>query len=623
MSHEVPEDEFSEKFDMGLWKKVFRIALRYKKFLVPLSISAVGIAAVDASFALVTRWTVDDVDKINSLGDLAPHIAAYLALAVALSAGVLVFIRSAGGLANHMSHDIRRDCFQRLQELEFSYFDHRPIGWMISRLTSDCDKLSRIIAWGTLDLVWAFCLVVMIAVILVVLNPVLGLLVLAVVPPLVVISGIFQKKLLLSSRDTRKYNSMITASFSEALQGLRTSKALVREEENLDEFQKLSTLMYGVSMKNALQSAVYIPIVLTLGSVAAGVALWRGGGDVISETMTLGTLVAFIFYAGQFFNPINQIAQVLVQMQGAQAAGERVLELLATEPGIKDSEAVKAKLAEWDREDRPEEIAPDGGAREIEGIEFRNVDFSYETGEEVLRDFRLKVSAGETIALVGASGGGKSTIVNLAARFYEPTGGAILVNGEDLRERSLEWYQSNLGIVLQSPHLFSGSVRENIRYGRLDASDEEVAEAARRVNADGFIRALEEGYDTDVGEGGNRLSTGQKQLVSFARTVLANPAIFIMDEATSSIDTETEQLIQEGLQEIFEGRISFVIAHRLSTIRNADRILVIEKGRIIESGKHEELLSEAGHYYSLYTQQLQQEFDAEGLMNAGASESEE
>ncbi len=503
MSNEVPEDAFSEKFDMGLWKRVFRIALRYKQLLIPLAISAVAIAGVDASFALVTRWTVDDVDEVSSMRDLAPHIAVYLGLTIALSAGVLVFIRSAGALANHMSHDIRRDCFQRLQELEFSYFDHRPTGWLISRLTSDCDKLSRIIAWGTLDLVWASCLVVMISVILVVLNPVLGLLVLAVVPPLIVISAIFQKKLLLSSRDTRKFNSMITASFSEALMGLRTSKALVREEENLDEFQGLSTQMYGVSMKNALQSAVYIPMVLTLGSVAAGVALWRGGADVMSEEMTLGTLVAFIFYAGQFFNPINQIAQVLVQMQGAQAAGERVLELLATEPGIRDSEAVKGKLAEWDREDRPEDVAPDGGVRKIESLEFRGVDFSYETGEEVLKDFNLKVQSGETIALVGASGGGKSTIVNLVARFYEASGGAILVNGEDLRERSLEWYQSNLGIVLQGPHLFSGSVLENIRYGRLEASDEEVREAARRVNADGFIQALEDGYNTDVGEGGN------------------------------------------------------------------------------------------------------------------------
>jgi ATP-binding cassette subfamily B protein len=333
----------------------------------------------------------------------------------------------------------------------------------------------------------------------------------------------------------------------------------------------------------------------------------------MSDEMTLGTLVAFIFYAGQFFNPINQIAQVLVQMQGAQAAGERVLELLATEPGISDNDAVKAKLAKWKSADRAADIAPDGGTREIGSIEFRAVDFSYETGEEVLKDFNLSVKSGETIALVGASGGGKSTIVNLAARFYEPTGGAILVNGEDLRDRSLEWYQSNLGIVLQGPHLFSGSVRENIRYGRLEASDEEVREAARRVSADEFIEALEDGYDTDVGEGGNRLSTGQKQLVSFARTVVANPAIFIMDEATSSIDTETEQSIQQGLQEIFHGRISFVIAHRLSTIRTADRILVIDKGRIIESGKHADLLAEKGHYHALYTHQLQQQFESVAL----------
>ena len=610
----MPEDAFSEKFEMGLWKKVFRLAMGYKQLMIPLAVSAVVIAAVDASFALVTRWTVDDVEKVSSMGDLVPQMATYLGLAMALTIGVLIFIRSAGGLANHMSHDIRRDCFQRLQELEFSYFDHRPTGWLISRLTSDCDKLSRIIAWGTLDLVWAFCLVLMISVILVVLNPVLGLLVLAVVPPLVVISAIFQRKLLMSSRDTRKFNSMITASFSEALMGLRTSKALVREEENLEEFRGLSSQMYGVSMKNALQSAVYIPMVLTLGSVAAGVALWRGGVDVLSEEMTLGTLVAFIFYAGQFFNPINQIAQVLVQMQGAQAAGERVLELLATEPGIRDNEEVKAKLAEWDRADRPVNVAPDGGAREIESLEFRGVDFSYQSGEVVLQDFNLKVQSGETIALVGASGGGKSTIVNLVARFYEPTGGVILVNGDDLRERSLEWYQSNLGIVLQSPHLFSGSVRENIRYGRLEASDEEVREAARRVNADGFIQSLEDGYNTDVGEGGNRLSTGQKQLVSFARTVLANPAIFIMDEATSSIDTETEQLIQRGLEEMFRGRISFVIAHRLSTIRTVDRILVIEKGQIIESGRHEELLAVKGHYHALYTRQLKQEFKRSALV---------
>lgn len=610
MNQEPQEDVFSDKLDFSLWARVFRHALPYKRLLVPLAISAVGIAMVDASFALVTRWAVDTVATAGTAQGLGPHIAVYAFLTFALAGGVWVFINSAGGLSNNMSHDIRKECFQRLQELEFAYFDHRPTGWLISRLTSDCDKLARIIAWGSLDLVWAVCLVIMIAIVLVVLHPVLGLLVLSVVPPLIFISAIFQKKLLLSSRETRKYNSMITASFAEALQGLRTTKTLVREGENLKEFQGLSSRMYGVSIQNALQSAVYIPIVLTLGSVAAGVALWRGGSNVLDGTLSLGTMVAFIFYAGQFFNPINQIAQVLVQMQGAQAAGERVLSLLATVPGIRDNEEVKQRLATWDKPDRDPALAPDGGEKEVANIEFRHVDFAYSDGEPVLKDFNLFVDSGQTIALVGASGGGKSTIVNLAARFYEPTGGEILVNGVDLRNRGLAWYQSNLGIVLQGPHLFSGSVRENIRYGRLEATDEEVEAAAKHVNADGFIRALEDGYETDVGEGGNRLSTGQKQLVSFARALLANPRIFIMDEATSSIDTETEQLIQQGLKAIFHGRISFVIAHRLSTIRTADRILVIEKGRILESGNHDELMAAKGHYHALYTRQFRQEREA-------------
>ncbi len=610
MKDEPQEDVFSDKLDPSLWTRVFRHALPYKRLLVPLAISAVVIALVEACFALVTRWAVDDVVKAGDLLNLWPHITVYAILTVSLAIGVWVFITSAGGLANHMSHDIREECFKRIQELEFAYFDHRPTGWLISRLTSDCDKLARIIAWGSLDLLWALCLVFMIAVILVVLHPVLGLLVLSVVPPLIFVSAVFQKKLLLSSRDTRKFNSMITASFAEALQGLRTTKTLVREQENLREFQEISSQMYGVSIQNALQSAVYIPIVLTLGSLAAGIALWRGGTGVIDGSLSLGTLVAFIFYAGQFFNPINQIAQVLVQMQGAQAAGERVLSLLATVPSIGDDENVRSRLETWNTPDRPVNLAVDGYPTCIENLEFRHVDFSYTNGESVLKDFNLSIHSGQTIALVGASGGGKSTIVNLAARFYEPTGGQILVNGQDLRERGLAWYQSNLGIVLQGPHLFSGSVRENIRYGRLEATDEETEAAARSVNADGFIRALENGYDTDVGEGGNRLSTGQKQLISFARALLANPRIFIMDEATSSIDTETEQLIQQGLKAMFHGRISFVIAHRLSTIRTADRILVIEKGRIIESGTHGELLAAKGHYQALYTHQFQQEQEA-------------
>jgi ATP-binding cassette subfamily B protein len=355
--------------------------------------------------------------------------------------------------------------------------------------------------------------------------------------------------------------------------------------------------------------------VLTVGSIAGGIALWFGGGQVLADRLTLGTLIAFLFYTGQLFHPIHAIANVMIQMQGAQAAGERVLNLLATEPSIKDSPAVAKRIAESKESAAACGLAPDGLPDRIGTIEFKGVGFAYDDGSVVLEGFNLQVRAGETIALVGPSGGGKTTIVSMVSRFYEATSGAMLIDGVDYRDRSLDWLQSNLGIVLQQPHLFRGTVRENIRYGRLEATDAEVEEAAGLVNADGFIRELEGGYDTDVGEGGNRLSTGQKQLISIARAILADPQIFIMDEATSSIDTETEQLIQSALKTVFRGRINFVIAHRLSTIRAADRILVINKGQIEESGTHDELIGLRGHYFELYTGQFRRDQEQAVLSN--------
>lgn len=616
------EDTFHSRLDWKLWGQVFRHALPYRKMLAGIAAAAVVIAICDASFALVTRWAIDSVSAAGEGFTAWPFVGAYMGLATLLASGVLTFIILAGNLSHRMGHDIRLATFSRLQELEFAYFDHRPTGWLISRLTSDCDKLSRIIAWSFLDIVWACGLVTAITIILFFLNIKLALVLLAVVPLLLLVSWHFQKLLLLSSRETRKYNSLITASFSEGLQGLKTTKTFVREEANLAEFGGLSDRMYACSVRNAIQSALFIPIVLTIGSVSAGLVLWVGGGHYLAGTLTLGTLVAFIFYAGQFFDPINQVAAILVQLQGAQAAGERVLSLLATEPGIRDSEAVLRRMREYDAGGAPQTetagLAPDGYPDRIGTVEFRHVSFSYGGGVPVLEDFSLKVNPGETIALVGASGGGKSTIVNLLSRFYEPTEGGIYIDGIEYRERSLDWYQSNLGIVLQSPHLFSGTVRENILYGRLEASDEEVRAAARLVNADTFIEELENGYDTPVGEGGNRLSTGQKQLVSFARAILAQPRIFIMDEATSSIDTETEHLIQAGLQAILQDRISFVIAHRLSTIRSADRILVIAGGHILESGTHTELMERGGHYHALYTRQFKRETESQALDQVGA-----
>ena len=642
-AHLLHEDEFQARLDAGLWWKVFQHALRLKRFLIPLALTGMGIAALDASFAQVTRWTIDAVVQRGLRADLRPYIGLYWLLTALLSLGVWVFIELAGKISNHMSHDIRRLCFDRLQDLEFAFYDQRPVGWLITRLTSDCDRLARIIAWGFLDLVWGTCFVIMIALSLLLMNWRLALIVLAVLPPLAVVSKYFQRMMLLSHREIRKFNSQITAAYHESIQGVRTTKTLVREADNLGEFQQLSAQMFAASVKNARQSAVYFPVVMTLGSLAAGLALWGGGHLSTVGGMTLGTLVAFINFAGQFFNPINQMARILTEIQAAQAAGERVLGLLATEPKIKDADAVRRRIAAFNASGQTgadavlgasppngnsssgggpvhpasDGLAPDGHPSRITSIEFRDVTFAYEEGSPVLCEFNLTVCAGQTIALVGQSGGGKSTIVSLVCRFYEPTQGELLINGVDYRQRSLHWLQSQLGIVLQTPHLFKGTVRENIRYGRLDASDAEIEEAARLVNAHEFITQMEQGYDTPVGEGGNRLSTGQKQLVSFARALLARPQIFVMDEATSSIDTETEQAIQAGIERILAGRISFVIAHRLSTIRRADRILVINRGLIEESGTHDELLRRRGHYYELYTSQFRREREEAVLEGTG------
>ncbi len=578
------EEEHSGRLDLSLWARIVGHARPYAWPIAGLSGGGLLLAGVEVAFPLVTGGLIDAATR----GDpIRGYVAAYLGLSAVFAAAVWGFIGCAGRVATGVAADLRTKSFSRMQELSFGYFDTHPVGWLVSRLTSDCAKVSSVIPWVCLDLAWGTATIVGIVVAMLVVNAQMALAVLAIVPPLAIVTVLFQGWLLDSSRRIRRTNSRITASLNECITGVRTTKSLAREPENLAEFQELSGAMYRYSVRNALQSAAYLPIVIMLGAAGVGFALWRGGIE-LEQGMTFGELVIFMQYAGLLHMPIQELARRVTDLQAAQAAAERVQSLLDTEPEIVDT---------------PGAVVPSGDDAVIRSIELRDVSFEYVPGEPVLRNVDLEVRSGQTIALVGATGGGKSTIVSLVARFYEPTRGGIHVNGREYRELSLDWLQSNLGVVLQVPHLFAGTIRDNIRYGRLDATDDEIEAAARSVNAHEFIARLDGGYDFEVGEGGARLSTGQRQLVALARAILADPQIFVMDEATSSVDTETERLIQAAIDEVLRDRIAFVIAHRLSTIRSADQILVVQRGEIIERGTHEELLARGGVYRTLHARQ--------------------
>jgi ATP-binding cassette subfamily B protein len=591
------------RLDLRVWWEILQLATDFRWHAVGLAVMAVTIAICEVLLPYLTGRIIDQVADSGFNWQLQSLASQYAGIVILLCLAILGFILLAGRVATGVSYQIREASFHKLQFLPFSYYDQRPVGWLLTRLTSDCDRLSRIIGWSLLDFVWAITMITGISIMMLWIHWQLALLVLAVVPAILAISLYFHRQLLNSARLVRRANAQITASFNENIMGVRTTKALVRETENLAEFQQDSAQMFQHSLQNAMQSAVYVPMVTAVASIMTGLALWQGGWLVLESSLTIGTLIAFMNYAGLFFEPIQQMARQFAEIQMAQAAAERIQKLLNTVPAISDSSEVKRSIA--NQQARPDTgLAADGGPLRIESIRFDQVQFTYENGQTVLEDFNLEVAAGETVALVGSTGGGKSTIVNLLCRFYEPTAGRIELNGTDYRQWSLQWLRSNLGIVLQTPHLFSGTIRDNLAYGNLNANEQQIMEAAKVVNADPFIRELARGYDTEVGEGGDNLSTGQKQLVALARAILADPQIFVMDEATSSVDTETEHLIQAGIDQMLKGRTSFVIAHRLSTISAADRILVIEAGQIIEAGNHQELLQYDGKYRQLCMNQF-------------------
>ncbi len=580
------EEEFDATFN---GKTVLRIVIqgaRHWKWLAGFIVCIAAVSVLEASLTYLVKLVIDEGIGNRDLALLTRYMGYFGAIIVVMAGLVFGFIYLAGILGERIQYDLRKQMFNHLQDLSFAYFDRTPIGWLMARVTSDSARIAELATWGLLDTTWGVMNITTSLFFMLYINWRLALIVFTVIPILVIVAVKFKEKIIIEYRKVRKINSRITGAYNESINGVKVTKALCREKKNHEEFCGLTDTMYAAGFRAAWLSALFLPVVQLISALALGLIVWFSGVQVNLGLITIGAIQAFISYVTFMMWPIQDLARVYAEMQNSIASAERVFSLIDSEPDIKDRSG-----------------AFDPGTIRGE-IRFDHVDFYYKEDNPVLKGFDLTVKPGEKIALVGPTGGGKSTIVNLVCRFYEPKRGAIYISGRNYTDYTLHSIQSRVGMVLQDPHLFSGSIKENIRYGRIDATDEEIVEAAVLSHAHDFIEKQKDGYDEEVGEGGNLLSVGQKQLISLARAMLAKPDIFIMDEATSSIDTLTEQMIQKGMEALMVGRTSFIVAHRLSTIKRADRIIVIRGGTIEEMGSHAELVNARGHYYSLYTRQL-------------------
>ena len=602
------EKEYTQAFDWGIWVRLKPFLKNYRADFVGMLAFNGLTALVDVVLPLMQRYAIANFIEKGVTAGLVPYALVYLALIVLQGFSVMWFCNNSMRIEMYLGRDMKQKLFHHLQTLSFSFYNVTPVGYLLSRLMSDTNRIASMIAWNFTDILWALFYVAGSMVSMLILNWKLALLVLLIVPVMAVLTAYFQNRILHWNRKVRKLNSRITGAFNEGITGAKTAKTLVLEDRMTGSFRTLTSEMRTSGVRAARLNAVYIPLVLLVSTAAVAVVLLRGGYLVAEQALELATLSAFLTYAVGIFEPIQMTASNIAEFISLQASIERVTDLLDKEPDVRDTPEVEARYGDSFHPKR-EHWEPLRG-----DIEFDDVTFRYpDGGEDVLQHFSLKIPAGTTVALVGETGAGKSTLVNLVCRFFEPTSGRILIDGRDYRERSQLWLHSNIGYVLQSPHLFSGTVRENIRYGRLEATDAEVEAAARAVSADTVAAKLDKGWDSEVGEGGDKLSTGEKQLISFARAVLADPRIFVLDEATSSIDTQTEQLIQDAIDRLLKDRTSFLIAHRLSTIRKADLILVVRDGRIVEQGTHESLLKAHGYYHDLYSRQFAEESAARVL----------
>jgi len=497
-------------------------------------------------------------------------------------------------VGQNVLHHLRLDLFRHIQKLSLEFFDHTEVGRVMSRIQNDVSTLNDLLTSGLVGALSDLVTLGGIIVIMMMMDVRLSLISLAVLPLMLILTRLWSTRARGAYRRVRRTLAVVNGSLQENISGVRVIQGLTREDRNLDQFQQVNQRHLDANLRSAALSSAFFPSVDIISAMAMALVVAVGGLAVMHGELTAGALVAFTLYINSFFDPIRDMSQRYNVMQSAMASGERIFELLDAHPRV---------VEQADAIDLPD----------MQGrVTYEDVHFSYGNGRGVLQDINLSVSPGETIALVGPTGAGKTSIASLLARFYDVTGGAVKVDGIDVRSLRTSSLRSKLGMVLQEPFLFAGTIRENIRYGKLEATDREIEEAAKAVGAHGFIMGLEKGYETPVQEHGSKLSMGQRQLISFARAILADPRILILDEATNSVDPQTEAVIQQALVKLTEGRTAVVIAHRLSTIKNADRIVVLEGGRVAEIGSHAQLLANRGLYYRLYTGTFSHSLNGDG-----------
>ena len=578
---------------------------KYRNTLIVMIICGLAGTGADLAIPLLQRYALNHYIADRTLDTLPLYIALYVALILFQALVNYRATLDAWSTEVRVNRDLRSTAFDHLQKLSFSYYNQNAVGYIHSRVMSDTGRIGSLVSWTLMDSVWHLSYLVGAVVIMLIINTRLALLVLLILPLLVVLFSLFQGKLIRANREIRELNSRITGDFNEGITGAKTVKTLVIEDKMARDFVSATGDMRKKSIHANRLRGLFALTMHLASSLALAIVLWQGGYIAESE---VGTFSMFMTYAQGLMEPVRWIVDAISDLITTQVNIERLTRLLGTEPDVKDSPEVIGKYGDSFNPKR-ENWEPIRG-----DIEFQDVSFRYPDGEEyVLEHFNLKIPFGSNIAIVGETGAGKSTLVNLVCRFFEPTEGRVLIDGRDARERSQLWLHSAIGYVLQTPHLFSGTVRENLLYGNPNATEKQIWEALRLVSAETVVKWMDKGLDSDVGEGGDLLSTGEKQLISFARAILADPRILVLDEATASVDTLTEQKIQSAIETVIAGRTSLVIAHRLSTVRNADLILVVQDGKIVEQGTHRELLKAGGYYARLYTRQYEDEMTSSAL----------